>query len=201
MEIGTHTYALRNDILYTQTELKQLEQDYQDVKAQLTTLMNDISLSDKIKKMSDILYKNQRILKQKPIYNPEEFKNMLEMADINLIGFFDELYKGTNPNTKSEKTNNNNKKKLVSLCYFLASINNKYINGIKADIGSYLETSGASASSIDTLSNIGLSVSRRTVNRQKILISEDHQNTVNDYCLQNIENMFILNIDDYHNIH
>ena len=25
MEIGTHTYALRNDILYTQTELKQLE--------------------------------------------------------------------------------------------------------------------------------------------------------------------------------
>ena len=33
MKIGTHTYALRNDILYTQTELKQLEQDYQDVKA------------------------------------------------------------------------------------------------------------------------------------------------------------------------
>src|SRR6266516_915920 len=126
MEIGTHTYALRSDILYTQIELKQLEQDYQDIKAQLTTLMNNISLSDKI-------------------------KNMLEMADINLIGFFDELYKGTNPNNKSEKTNNNNKKKLVSLCYFLASINNKYINGIKADIGSYLETSGASASSIDTV--------------------------------------------------
>ncbi|CAB4443608.1 unnamed protein product [Rhizophagus irregularis] len=126
---------------------------------------------------------------------------MLEEADADLIGFFDELYKGTNPNTKSDKTNNNNKKKLVSLCYFLASINNKYINGIKADIGSYLETSGASASSIDTLANIGLSVSRRTVNRQKTHISEDHQYTVNDYCLQNIENMFILNIDDYHNIH
>src|SRR5436190_23830252 len=93
------------------------------------------------------------------------------------------------------------KKKLVSLCYFLASINNKYINGIKADIGSYLETSGASSSSIDTLANIGLSVSRRTVNRQKTHISENHQYTVNDYCLQNIENMLILNIDDYHNIH
>src|SRR6266511_1053531 len=126
---------------------------------------------------------------------------MLEVADANLIGFFDELYEGTNPHTKSEKTNNNNKKKLVSLCYFLAGINNKYINGIKADIGSYLETSGASSSSIDILANIGLSVTRRTVNRQKTLISEDHQHTVNDYCLQNIENMFILNIDDYHNIH
>src|SRR5436305_1543281 len=52
-----------------------------------------------------------------------------------------------------------------------------------------------------TISNIGLSVSRRTVNRQKTHISENHQYTVNDYCLQNIENMLILNIDDYHNIH
>ncbi|PKY62178.1 hypothetical protein RhiirA4_488213 [Rhizophagus irregularis] len=148
--------------LYSGEELKQFESDYQEIIAQLT-IPNEISLSDKIKKMSSILYKNQRLLKQKTIYDPDEFKIMLEEADAALIGFFDELYKGTNPNTKSEKTNNNNKKKLVSLCYFLASINNKYINGIKADIGSYLETSGASASSIDTLANIGLSVSRRTV--------------------------------------
>jgi hypothetical protein len=200
LKIGNHTYSFRKDILYTGEELKQFESDYQEVTAQLT-ILNEISLSNKIKKMSSILYKNQRVLKQKPIYDPKEFKNMLEIADEDLIGFFDELYEGTNPNTKSDQTNNNNKKKLVSLCYFLASINNKYINGIKADIGSYLETSGASATSIDTLANIGLSVSRRTVNRQKILISEDHQNTVNDYCLQNIENLFILNIDDYHNIH
>ena len=89
---------------------------------------------------------------------------MLETADADLIGFFDELYKGTNPDTKSEKTNNNNKRKLVSLCYFLAGINNKYINGIKVNIGSYLKTSGASSSSIDTLANLGLSVSQRTVN-------------------------------------
>jgi hypothetical protein len=200
LKIGNHTYSFRKDILYTGEELKQFELDYQEVTAQLT-ILNEISLSNKIKKMSSILYKNQRVLKQKPIYDPKEFKNMLEIEDKDLIGFFDELYEGTNPNTKSDQTNNNNKKKLVSLCYFLASINNKYINGIKADIGSYLETSGASATSIDTFANIGVSVSRRTVNRQKILISEDHQNTVNDYCLQNIENLFILNIDDYHNIH
>ncbi|PKY47418.1 hypothetical protein RhiirA4_462600, partial [Rhizophagus irregularis] len=200
LNIGNHTYSFRKDVLYSGEELKQFESDYQEIITQLT-ISNEISLSDKIKKMSNILYKNQRVLKQKTIYDPDEFKIMLEEADADLIGFFDELYKGTNPNTKSDKTNNNNKKKLVSLCYFLASINNKYINGIKADIGSYLETSGASASSIDTLANIGLSVSRRTVNRQKTHISEDHQYTVNDYCLQNIENMFILNIDDYHNIH
>ncbi|CAB4382202.1 unnamed protein product [Rhizophagus irregularis] len=200
LNIGNHAYSFRKDVLYSGEELKQFESDYQEIITQLT-ISNEISLSDKIKKMSNILYKNQRVLKQKTIYDPDEFKMLLEEADTDLIGFFDELYKGTNPNTKSDKTNNNNKKKLVSLCYFLASINNKYINGIKADIGSYLETSGASASSIDTLANIGLSVSRRTVNRQKTYISEDHQYTVNDYCLQNIENMFILNIDDYHNIH
>ncbi|PKY47358.1 hypothetical protein RhiirA4_522312 [Rhizophagus irregularis] len=200
LKVGNHTYSFRKDVLYTGEELKQFELDYQEMMAQLT-ITDEISLSDKIKKMSSVLYKNQRILKQKTIYDPDKFKNMLEMGDVDLIGFFDELYQGTNPNTKSDKTNNDNKKKLVSLCYFLSSINNKYINGIKADIGSYLETSGASASSIDTLANIGLSVSKRTVNRQKTLITEDHQYTVNDYCSQNIENMFILNIDDYHNIH
>ncbi|CAB4417820.1 unnamed protein product [Rhizophagus irregularis] len=84
---------------------------------------------------------------------------------------------------------------------FETIINNKYINGIKVDIGSYLETSGASSSSIDTLANIGVSVTRKTVNRKKNFISNEHQQTVDNYCLQNIENMFILNIDDYHNIH
>lgn len=169
LKIGNNTYLFRKDILYTGEELKQFELDYQKIIKEFTISndINNVSLSNKIKKMSNILYKNQRILKQKPIYDPDEFKNMLEKEDKDLIGFFDELYEGTNPNTKSNKTNNGNKKKLVSLCYFLASINNKYINGIKVDIGSYLETSGASASSIDTLASIGLSVSRKIVNRQK----------------------------------
>ncbi|UZO02463.1 uncharacterized protein OCT59_020943 [Rhizophagus irregularis] len=199
-KIGNHTYLFRKDILYTGEELQQFESDYQEIMTQLK-ILSEIKLSSKIIKMSNILYNNQHRLNLKPIYDPIAFKTMLETADKDLIGFFDELYAGTNPNTKSETTNNNNKKKLVSLCYFLASINNKYINGIKVDIGSYLETSGASSSSIDTLANIGVSVTRKTVNRKKNFISNEHQQTVDNYCLQNIENMFILNIDDYHNIH
>ncbi|PKY58932.1 hypothetical protein RhiirA4_513897 [Rhizophagus irregularis] len=200
LKIGNHTYSFRKDILYNGEELKQFESDYQEIIAQLT-VSNEISLSNKIKKMSSILYKNQRLLKQKTIYDPDEFKNILEIADADLIGFFDELYEGTNPANKSEKTNNNNKKKLVSLCYFLASINNKYINGIKVEIGSYLQTSGASATSIDTLANLGLSVTRKTVDRKKKIISDEHEQSVDNYCLQNMEKIFILNIDDYHNIH
>ncbi|UZO16839.1 uncharacterized protein OCT59_008208 [Rhizophagus irregularis] len=110
----------------------------------------------------DILYTGDELQQFESDY--QEIMTQLKIStDKDLIGFFDELYAGTNPNTKSETTNNNNKKKLVSLCYFLASINNKYINGIKVDIGSYLETSGASSSSIDTLANIGVSVTRKTM--------------------------------------
>uniref|UniRef100_U9SKR7 Uncharacterized protein n=1 Tax=Rhizophagus irregularis (strain DAOM 181602 / DAOM 197198 / MUCL 43194) TaxID=747089 RepID=U9SKR7_RHIID len=83
----------------------------------------------------------------------------------------------------------------------IASINNKYINGIKVEIGSYLQTSGVSATSIDTLANLGLSVLRKTVDRKKKIISDEHEQSVDNYCLQNMEKIFILNIDDYHNIH
>uniref|UniRef100_U9T0H7 Uncharacterized protein n=2 Tax=Rhizophagus irregularis TaxID=588596 RepID=U9T0H7_RHIID len=92
-KIGTHTYALRN-------ELKQLELDYQEIISQIS-ISHEVSLSEKIKKMSGILYKNQHQLNQKPIYNPISFKEMLAAADKDLI----------------------------------ASINNKYINGLKDDIG------------------------------------------------------------------
>src|ERR1044072_2105001 len=173
-KIGNHTYLFRKDILYTEEELQQFESDYQEIITQLK-ISSEIKLSSKIIKMSNALYHNQHKLNQKPIYDPVAFKTMLETVDKDLIGFFDELYAGTNPNTKSEITNNN-----------------KYINGIKVDIGSYLETSGASSSSIDTLANLGVSVTRKTVNRKKNLISNEHQQTVDDYCLQNIENMFIL---------
>ena len=111
--------------------------------------------------MSNILHNNQHRLNQKPTYDPIAFKIMLEKADEDLIGFFDELYARTNPNKKIHKTNESNKKKLVSLCYFLASINNKYINGLKADVGSYLQTSGASSSSIDTLAYMKISVIKK----------------------------------------
>ncbi|UZO00840.1 uncharacterized protein OCT59_011956 [Rhizophagus irregularis] len=75
-----HTYSFRKDILYNGEELKQFESDYQEIISQLI-ITDEISLSNKIKKMSNILYKNQRILEQKTIYDPDEFNNMLETED------------------------------------------------------------------------------------------------------------------------
>ena len=109
LKIGNHTYLFRKDILYTGEELQQLESDYQEIITQLK-ISNETKLSSKIIKMSNILYNNQHKLNSKPIYDPIAFKTMLETADKDLIGFFDELYAGTNPSTKSKTTNNNNKK-------------------------------------------------------------------------------------------
>ena len=36
---------------------------------------------------------------------------------------------------KNHITNQQNKKKLVAFCHFLAGINNKFINGVKTEVG------------------------------------------------------------------
>ncbi|GET64675.1 hypothetical protein GLOIN_2v1787145 [Rhizophagus irregularis DAOM 181602=DAOM 197198] len=64
---------------------------------------------------------------------------MLEITDKWLIEFFDKLYKETNSTNKSEKTNN------IYICI--------------------LQTSRASATSIDILANIRLLILRKTVDR------------------------------------
>ena len=53
LKIGNHTYSFRKDVLYTVEELKQLESDYQDILAQ-STISNEVSLSSKIIKISNI---------------------------------------------------------------------------------------------------------------------------------------------------
>ena len=82
--------------------------------------------------MAGVLYTRQRVYNEKLIFDPEEFKKILEESEPSLKGFFDQLVAGTNPKTKSHLTNEKNKKRLVSFCYFLAGLNNKFINGVKA---------------------------------------------------------------------
>lgn len=57
---------------------------------------------------------------EKPIYDPEEFKKMLE-KEPKLQEFFDEFYTCTNPEKKNPITNQQNKKKLVIMCYLYAT--------------------------------------------------------------------------------
>jgi hypothetical protein len=145
-----------------------------------------IPISEKIHLMASILYKKQRKNKEKPIYDPDEFKQMLEKEEPKLQGFFDELVASTNPQKKSPMINQQNKKKLVAMCYFLAGLNNKFISDVKADVGFLLNASGASASTIETLANAGLTVRRETIQKQKHQLANSHQQTVKDYMIENV---------------
>ena len=136
--------------------------------------------------MSSVLYKKQRKDNKKPIYDPDEFKKMIEREEPKLQGFFDELIASTNPQKKNFTTNQQNKKKLILMCYFLAGLNNKFTNSVKADVGFLLSASGASASAIETLANAGLTIRRKTVQRQKHQLAESHQQTVKDYIIENV---------------
>jgi hypothetical protein len=136
--------------------------------------------------MAGVLYTRQRVYNERPILDPEEFTKMLEEAEPSLKGFFNQLVAGTNPQAKNNMTNEKNKRRLVSFCYFLAGLNNKFINGIKAEVGFLLNASGTSSSAIETLASAGLTVRRITIARQKAQHSEGHTTTVGRFLTNNV---------------
>lgn len=113
--------------------------------------------------MSNVLYKKQHKDGERPIYDPDKFKKMLEEEEPKLQGFFDEFVAGTNFQQKNSTTNQQNKKKLVIMCYLLAGFNNKFINDVKEDIGFLLDTSGTFTSAIESMANAGLTVRKETI--------------------------------------
>ncbi len=117
---------------------------------------------------------------------------MLEEEESKLQGFFDELYASTNPQKKSLITNQQNKKKLVTMCYFLADINNKFINDVKIEVEFLLNMLEASALAIKTLANAGLTIRREIIQRQKHQLARSHKQTVKDYIIENVIFLYIL---------
>jgi hypothetical protein len=117
---------------------------------------------------------------------------MLEEEEPKLQEFFDELIFSTNPQMKNSITNQQNKKKLVAFCYFLAGLNNKFINGVKTEVGFLLSASGASASAIETLANAGLTIRRETIQRYNHQLASSHKQTVKDYIIENVIFLYIL---------
>ena len=136
--------------------------------------------------MTGVLYTKQRKENQDPIFDPDEFKTMLEDTEPSLKGFFDSLYTGTNPTSKSHMTNEKNKKRLVMFCYFLAGLNNKFINGIKAEIGYMLDDAGASASAIETFAGAGISIRHETVTKHKKRNELIHSETVGEFVSEHV---------------
>lgn len=151
--------------------------------------------------MAGVLYVRQGVNNEIPILEPDEFKVMLENTEPSLKGFFDSLYAGTNPASKSHITNEKNKKRLVLFCYFLAGLNNKFINGIKAEIGYMLDGAGTSASAIEAISGAGISIRRETVMKHKKKNAQNHSETVDAFVSEHVGTLYInllhINVNKY----
>ncbi len=99
--------------------------------------------------------------------DPTLFQQMIEEADPRLKGFFNQMVKALIPNNRSTYNKIEAKKSVVSLCYIMAGMRNKFVNDFKLEIGLYLSASEASRTAIDTMNSIGLSSCYVTVNNYK----------------------------------
>ncbi len=145
-----------------------------------------IPLGKKIKLIAGVLYTRQRVYRKKFILDLEEFKKMLEKAEPLLKGFFEQLVVRTNPQTKSHMTNQKNRMRLVSFYYFLAGLNNKFINGVKVEVGLLLDLSGTSSSAIETLANAGLTVKCKIIAKHKAQYAGVYTMTVKRFLSENV---------------
>ncbi|RIB30406.1 hypothetical protein C2G38_2026846 [Gigaspora rosea] len=111
------------------------------------------------------------------------------------------LYLAARPTERIEQTMDHMKKIIVFTCYLLASLNNTKINAFKFDLEYYLDSSGTSNEGLNTMANLGVTTTSRAIDRKKKKMSDEHGEYVEKALRQHSENFFILNVDDYHNIH
>ncbi|PKK62064.1 hypothetical protein RhiirC2_717976, partial [Rhizophagus irregularis] len=106
--------------------------------------------------------------------NPTHFKQMIEKADSHLQGLFDKLVKALVPDNRSAYNKVKARKTIMSLCYIMAGMRNKFVNDFKLEVGLYLSASGATCAAIDTMNSIGFSAYYTTVNNFKCKIANEH---------------------------
>ena len=118
--------------------------------------------------------------------DPEKFSDMIEKQDSKLEGFFDEMVDAIIPTERKEKNKEDAKKSIVTFCYLLAGLRNKFTNSIKLDIGLYLIGAGTSCTAIDTLSKIGITTSYKTIENYKKKLAKSHLEKINEYFNENV---------------
>ena len=101
------------------------------------------------------------------INDPDEFVKMIEERDPSLKGFFDMLYQSMNPSSKNYSTEISLKIIVMVLCYQIASLRNTHVSSVKNQIALYMSNTGTSTSGINTLANLGIASTYKTVSRKK----------------------------------
>ena len=101
-------------------------------------------------------------------------KKILEEADSDLIGFFDEMCQSIIPSNWALFLQQEARKKVVAILHLIAGIRNMHANQFKLELGYILQHAGL-RTAIDALSNAGISVTSKTVyNNKKKLQHNTH---------------------------
>lgn len=155
---------------------------------ELNFLVEDTSFSSKIKILSKVLYDQQRKFNNNVELDPDKFNDLIKKQDSRLEGFFDEMVNAIVPPERKEKNKDAAKKSVVTFCYLLAGLRNKFTNSIKLDVGLYLVAAGASCTAIDTLSKMGITTSYKTIENYKKELASAHSQKINEYLNENVCN-------------
>ncbi|CAB4408461.1 unnamed protein product [Rhizophagus irregularis] len=86
-------------------------------------------------------------------------------------------------------------------CHCIVLLQNKQITAAKSTIVLSLVSAGTSVTRINMLSDIELSVMYQTIYNNLQKIEAKHEGLVHKYFSHNCQQLFILNIDDYHDLH
>ncbi len=75
------------------------------------------------------------------------------------------------------------------------------INSFKFDLAFYLDLISTSNEGLNTMANLRVTTTSRSVDYKKKIISDSHEEYVEKTLVKYSERILVLNIDDYHNIH
>lgn len=140
--------------------------------------------------MTTVLYNKQRKEFMDLILDPNEFKTILEEADPDLTGFFDEMCTIIIPSNWKVRLQKEARKKVVAILHLIAGVRNMQANQFKLELGLYLAACGAPDTAIDALSNAGISVTSKTVYNNKKKIAAQHSTRVKEYFIENVSYLF-----------
>ncbi|CAB4417283.1 unnamed protein product [Rhizophagus irregularis] len=155
------------------------------------------SFAKQVTMLTKVLYERRGNLE----LNPTHFKQMIEKADPRLQGLFDKLVKALVPDNRSAYNKVEARKTIVSLCYIMAGMRNKFVNDFKLKVRLYLSASGTTRAAIDTMNSIGFSACYTTVNNFKRKIANEHLVNIRKFLSEHSDHLYVYNLDDYHNIH
>jgi len=115
--------------------------------------------------------------------------------------FFDQLYLAAWSFKHNEQMINYMKKLIMFICYLLALLNNMKINSFKFNLRFYLDSIGISNEGLNIITNLKASIMSRSIDHKKKRISNLYEKYVEKALVKYSENSFVLNINDYYNIH